>query len=541
MIGVIIEEKDKDVVRELFELFKTPWEFFCRDNKYDVVISMTGESSGVNAELVIIYGSSYRDFDRKIGLVAASSGIQAVLCYRKKRIPIYRGFSTFENSERVVIRAENTSQAVGIEVINNKSRIIRIGVDLIEEIRFLLSIGQPVEYATITTLEYHISIIRDLIVGSGIPLIEIPPVPPGFDCIACCTHDVDFVGLRFHKIDRTVLGFCYRATLLSLWSFLRGRLALKKLLKNLLAAMSLPLIFFGLARDFFNQFEQYLQIEKNLRSTFFVIPYKKINGLTPAKGNASGRAARYDVNDIQQEVESLLAKGCEIGLHAIDAWRDSEKAEDEKERIKRITGRNVAGVRVHWLYYDEQSPKLLEKAGFCYDSTYGYNECVGFRGGTTQVFRPFGVKKLLELPLNIQDTALYYSKRMGLTQNRGVHAVEDMLAQIRDIGGVLTVNWHQRSLGPERLWDDSYRHVVKMIENDAIWSSTAYHVVEWFAQRRSVEFNQVDSGRRGKITVTCKRNTTVPGLLLRSFNYSPNGREAQRDIPFSDYLTIGES
>jgi len=145
-----------------------------------------------------------------------------------------------------------------------------------------------------------------------------------------------------------------------------------------------------------------------------------------------------------------------------------------------------------------------------------------FGGGTTQVFRPFGVKKLLELPLHIQDTALFYSKRMGLTQPHGVRAVEDMLTKTKEIGGVLTVNWHQRSLGPERLWDDSYRHVVRLIDNSAIWSATAHQVVEWFAQRQSVEFNKVDSGR-GQIKVTCKRNTAVSDLLLRTLNYSAVG------------------
>lgn len=298
MIGVIIEEKDKAVARELFELFKTPWEFFCSDNKYDVVISMTGEFSGVSAKLGIIYGSNHCDFDRRNGLVAASNGIKMVLCYRKKRIPIYSSFVAFRNSGSMVIRAEDTSQAVGIEVFNNNCRIIRIGFDLIQETRFLLLIGQPVEYAAIPTLEYHISIIRDLIVDSGIPLIEIPPVPPGYDCIACCTHDVDFAGLRFNKIDRTMLGFIYRATFMSLWRFLTKQLPLKKLLKNLLTVVSLPLVFMGLLRDFFDQLELYLQIEKNLKSTFFVIPYKKMNGLSPAKGNVSGRATRYDTNDI---------------------------------------------------------------------------------------------------------------------------------------------------------------------------------------------------------------------------------------------------
>jgi hypothetical protein len=36
MIGVIADPAEHGVVREFFELFKTPWEFYRRDRQYDV-------------------------------------------------------------------------------------------------------------------------------------------------------------------------------------------------------------------------------------------------------------------------------------------------------------------------------------------------------------------------------------------------------------------------------------------------------------------------------------------------------------------------
>ena len=39
---------------------------------------------------------------------------------------------------------------------------------------------------------------------------------------------------------------------------------------------------------------------------------------------------------------------------------------------------------MHWLYFDQNSPKTLENAGANYDSTVGYNETVGYRAGTAQ-------------------------------------------------------------------------------------------------------------------------------------------------------------
>ena len=39
------------------------------------------------------------------------------------------------------------------------------------------------------------------------------------------------------------------------------------------------------------------------------------------------------------------------------------------------------------LFLLPESPRQLEAAGFDYDSTWGYNNAVGYRPGTSQVFR----------------------------------------------------------------------------------------------------------------------------------------------------------
>ncbi len=73
---------------------------------------------------------------------------------------------------------------------------------------------------------------------------------------------------------------------------------------------------------------------------------------------------------------------------------------------------------MHWLYYDQNSPKKLEEAGATYDSTCGYNDAVGYRAGTTQVHKPLSATHLLELPLHVMDTALFYPSRMELSPAR---------------------------------------------------------------------------------------------------------------------------
>ena len=94
--------------------------------------------------------------------------------------------------------------------------LARIGYDLFSEVRTLLTSGQPVANAGLPALELHIAFLRDLITCSGVPLVEIPPVPDGYQFIACLTHDVDHPSIRRHEWDHTMFGFLYRAII---WFF----------------------------------------------------------------------------------------------------------------------------------------------------------------------------------------------------------------------------------------------------------------------------------------------------------------------------------
>jgi hypothetical protein len=172
---------------------------------------------------------------------------------------------------------------------------------------------------------------------------------------------------------------------------------------------------------------------------------------------------------------------------------------------------------MHWLLWSERSARLLEEVGFCYDSTWGYNEAVGFRSGTAQAFRPVGATSLLELPLHIQDTALFAAGRMNLTQEEGIRLIDKILDCARRLGGVVTVNWHMRSLGPERFWEQSYQHILRRTVTDKIWTTGASQVVEWFEKRRSAKFSDVDL-QKGRLCVSASEGDSLPSLELRLHN-----------------------
>jgi hypothetical protein len=211
-----------------------------------------------------------------------------------------------------------------------------------------------------------------------------------------------------------------------------------------------------------------------------------------------------------------MFKGCEIGLHGIDAWCDSSKGREELEQIRRITGQRDIGVRMHWLYYSEQSPVTLEDAGATYDSSVGYNETIGYRAGTTQIYKPLEVKRLLELPLHVMDTALFFPSCLDLSASEAAIRVGQIIDNAVQMGGCVTVNWHDRSIAPERLWGDFYVDVVDELESRGAWFATAAQAVSWFRKRRSAVFEDVrwEAGAV-HVTIASGLSEELPDLQLR--------------------------
>ena len=235
--------------------------------------------------------------------------------------------------------------------------------------------------------------------------------------------------------------------------------------------------------------------------------------------NATRRAATYDVTEEIGLLKELMSRGNEIGVHGIDAWHDAEKGREERRRLAETTGKSDFGVRVHWLCFDSASPRVLEEAGFQYDSTWGYNETVGYRAGTSQVFRPEGAKTLLELPLHIQDTALFYSGYLDLGENSAWKVCETLLKNASTYGGVLAILWHTRSLAPERLWGDFYARLLHALRARRVWFATTGQAVKWFRNRRALSFRAHFSGPRLRLVMECAGRPlgldNEPNLMVR--------------------------
>lgn len=539
MIGVIPQAGQENVVEEFFELFKTPWELFRAGQAYDVVIVAADAVPEIDAALLVICGPGAKTMDARLGVALSGHRQGAFLTGPDVSLPIYSEMCTFTAGSKGQPCATAGPETVVLRFETADSTVLRLGYDLFEEVRFLLLSGQPIEHASIPTLDLHIKMLRNWILQAGLPLLEIPPTPAGHSFAVCLTHDIDFVGIRRHLLDHSMWGFVFRATLGALRNFFRGRLSAARLFRSWLAAASLPLVYAGWVEDFWEPFHWYLEVEKGLPATYFLIPFKRRAGENVPGPHASRRATSYDVSDLPGQAATLRSRGCELGVHGIDSWHSVESGRNELAAIAAVSGDSGVGVRMHWLLRDTYTSSVLEQAGYSYDSTFGYNETVGYRAGTSQVFQPLDAKTLLELPLHIQDGALFFPQRLDLSEPEAEKRCQALVENVSETGGVLTVLWHDRSHGPERFWGEFYIRLVQMLKSRAAWFGTAAQLVAWFRKRRQVRFEQVEESGRKYIRLRYQGEEIQPPLNIRI--YAPAGRLSGRDAMRAEQHSFKET
>jgi hypothetical protein len=538
VIGVVARPEQAPLLREFFQLFKTPWEIWNPQRTYDAVVVTADDAPDITARLVVIYGARRSPIDEAAGIYR-SSRRTGRLTYRGHTLPIYGDLATFEPHGSDTAIATTEGGVAGVRLDAPHCTIVRFGYDPFEELGLLLSNGQPVEWAHVPTLDLHIRMMRDALVEAGIQFVEIPPAPAGYRFAVTLTHDIDFVAARDHLFDHTMWGFLYRSTIGAAANLWRRRTSVRRLLKIWWSAAKLPFVHLGWATDFWAPFAWYLHHEKGLPATYFLIPFKRRPGQRVPGRRGARRATAYDIGDLPEWTRTLTSAGCELGVHGIDAWHDAGCGREELARVAAVTGQKKVGTRIHWLLQDGNTPRVLEEAGYAYDSTAGYNETIGYRNGTAQVFRPLTAQSLLELPLHIQDGALFFPQRLDLSESEAWRRCTDLIDTTQALGGVVTLLWHDRSHGPERFWGDFYVRLIEQLKTRPAWFATAIQAVEWFRTRRDVRFEmtQADGDGRLRVSLPAESEGVAPSLTVRVYN--PRRHRSDAGRPFEDFSWNG--
>ena len=232
------------------------------------------------------------------------------------------------------------------------------------------------------------------------------------------THDIDDIKISNYHVLRSLIPFPPNRDFLGFIPILSERLKGNK--------------------SSYNNFKQILQLEEkyNAKSTFYFLT--KNNDIFGDK---------YEIEDIREDICFILDNQFEIGLHtSYYAYNKLEEIKIEKEKLEKITGSKIKGVRNHLLRFSiPDSWEILSNAGFTYDTTLGYHDAIGFRNGMCHPFKPFNPVtnkqiNILEIPLCISDVALFSFMKKNAKNSWEI--IKKTIDAIERWGGVLTILWH---------------------------------------------------------------------------------------------------
>jgi hypothetical protein len=274
----------------------------------------------------------------------------------------------------------------------------------------------------------------------------------------CLTHDIDIINLRrkeylWNSADalKTLDG---RRTIAN---FMAGAVKKNSPLKNFGSIMSLE--------------EKY-----GAKSSFYFLALKKEDD-----------DYNYGIAGLKDEFRQITQRGWEVGLHGgHSAYDDPNIILEEKRRLEDALGSKVAGYRNHYLRFKTPNTwEHLSKAGFKYDSTFGYAETAGFRNGMCHPFKPFNVLtgkeiEIIEIPLVIMDrTFLSY---MNLNLLEAWNLTKRLIDVTEKNNGVITVLWHnnQMSGGMKRF----YEKILGYCRERNAWMTSGNEICDWWIKEQ---------------------------------------------------------
>lgn len=270
--------------------------------------------------------------------------------------------------------------------------------------------------------------------------------PDGKDFAVCLTHDIDVL----YYPEVSVITDMGR-------HILHGQMrdALKRPFYNIIKKWN-PCWNFKEIMD--------LEEEYGAKSTFFIMGLEK-----------GDQDFNYRADDISHELRGIVDRGWEVGLHGgHEAYRDLEALKKQKANLERALGEKVVGYRNHYLRFEvPETWELLESAGFKYDATFGYPDCVGFRNGMCHPFKPYDLRagrviNILEIPLVVMDGTL--DQYMRLDIDKSWEVVRRLIDTVERYNGIFTLLWHNTYMKGDQL--KLYKKILGYCWKKKAWMSS---------------------------------------------------------------------
>lgn len=172
-------------------------------------------------------------------------------------------------------------------------------------------------------------------------------------------------------------------------------------------------------------------------------------------GNCKQDKPHYSLrnNDICRLIETVLSNDMTIGLHSsYQAGINPTLVRKEKTGLEKNFGKSIRCNRHHFLASREpEDMTQLEAAGITDDFTMGYADVAGFRLGTCYPVRWINpvnrrLSSIFLHPLTLMECSLEEKKYMGLNYDEALTYSLNLVEQVKNVGGELTLLWHNTSV-----------------------------------------------------------------------------------------------
>ncbi|MBN3035786.1 MAG: hypothetical protein JW861_09380 [Bacteroidales bacterium] len=193
------------------------------------------------------------------------------------------------------------------------------------------------------------------------------------------SHDVDHLSVREHLKDMIIPKFIARALI----ERLTGKISSGAFFRRM----------HGLIKGRWHRIPE-------------LVKYNVIHGI-PATfffGMARGLGMTYRPEAAESWIRYVQKHGMDAGVHGI-CFSNDDLIRKERERFSRITGNNRFGIRMHYLRKDENTYRLLSRAGYLFDSTeYGLKPITGHY-------------EMWEIPVSLMDGVVFEAGRQWQVRN----------------------------------------------------------------------------------------------------------------------------
>lgn len=220
--------------------------------------------------------------------------------------------------------------------------------------------------------------------------------------------------------------------------------------------------------------DKLLDIEDNLgvKSTYYFLALQ-----------SDDEDFNYRIDDVIPVLDLVRSSGCEIGLHGgHTAYRDSVKLQAEKLALEQASGVELKGYRNHFLRISTPDTwENLNRAGFLYDTTYGFPDHPGFRTGMCYPYFPYNATlgrycSILEIPLIVMDATFLYYLRSDAKS--AFTKIKEMIDKTKNVNGVFTLLWHNNYLYAP--WKELFKAVVNYCKDHNAWFATGDQLNDWW-------------------------------------------------------------